>query len=179
MVTGWAGSRRCRGVKAGRYRSTCSTVGTSTASYAWVSTKPSMHTMTGSDSSSASRNAWTCRSAASWLDSAYSWIQPESRWLSASLWSFQILIGAPSARLATVMTIGSPRPAALYSASAMNSSPWLAVAVYVRAPTAEAPIATDRAANSDSTLTNSQPVSAPDFTSALSASTMWVCGEIG
>jgi hypothetical protein len=33
------------------------------------------------------------------------------------------------ARLASVMTIGKPRPLALYTASAMNSSPWLAVAV--------------------------------------------------
>ena len=40
-----------------------------------------------------------------------------------------MLIGAPIARLASVITIGSPRPEALKSASAMNSSPWLAVAV--------------------------------------------------
>ena len=38
-----------------------------------------MQTITGSDSSSASRNAWMCRSSASWLVSAKSWIQPESR----------------------------------------------------------------------------------------------------
>jgi hypothetical protein len=31
----------------------------------------------------------------------------------ASEWSFQMLIGAPIARLATVMTVGSPSPAAL------------------------------------------------------------------
>ena len=30
-----------------------------------------------------------------------------------SLWSFQMLIGAPIARLATVITIGRPRPEAL------------------------------------------------------------------
>ena len=30
-----------------------------------------------------------------------------------SLWSFQMLIGAPMARLATVMTIGRPSPDAL------------------------------------------------------------------
>ncbi len=54
-----------------------------------------------------------CRSSASWLVSAYSWIQPESRWDIASLWSFQMLMGAPIARLATVITIGSPRPEAL------------------------------------------------------------------
>ena len=40
-----------------------------------------------------------------------------------------MLIGAPIARLATVITIGRPSPDALNSASAMNSSPWLAVAV--------------------------------------------------
>ena len=34
----------------------------------------------------------------------------------------------------------------------MYKSPWLAVAVYARAPVAEAPIATDIAANSLSTL---------------------------
>jgi hypothetical protein len=31
----------------------------------------------------------------------------------ASLWSFQMLIGAPIARLATVITIGRPSPEAL------------------------------------------------------------------
>ena len=40
-----------------------------------------------------------------------------------------MLIGAPIARLAIVITIGNPRPDALYSASAMYSRPWLAVAV--------------------------------------------------
>ena len=72
-----------------------------------------MHTITGSESSSASRKAWMCRSSASWLSSANSCSQPQSRWLSASVWSFQMLIGAPIARFATVMTIGKPRPAAL------------------------------------------------------------------
>ena len=61
----------------------------------------------------ANRNAWMCRSSASWLVSANSWIQPQSRWLIESEWSFQMLIGAPSARLATVITIGRPRPLAL------------------------------------------------------------------
>jgi len=61
----------------------------------------------------------------------------------------------------------------------MYSSPWLAVAAYARAPAADAPMATDIAANSDSTLMNSHGVRRPDFTSRLSASTMWVCGEIG
>jgi hypothetical protein len=53
------------------------------------------------------------RSSASWLVSAYSWIQPESRWDIESLWSFQMLIGAPIARLARVITIGRPSPEAL------------------------------------------------------------------
>jgi hypothetical protein len=44
---------------------------------------------------------------------------------------------------------------------------------------AEAPIATDIAANSESTLMYSHGASWPDFTNSLSASTMWVCGEIG
>jgi len=39
-------------------------------------------------------------------------------------------------------------------------------------------MATDRAANSDSTLRNSA-FSSPFLTMALSASTMWVCGVIG
>jgi hypothetical protein len=70
-----------------------------------------------------------CRSSASWLVSANSWIQPQSRCESESEWSFQMLIGAPMARLATVMTIGRPRPEALYTASTMNSRPCEAVAV--------------------------------------------------
>src|SRR6516225_10384655 len=61
----------------------------------------------------------------------------------------------------------------------MNSSPWLAVAVYARAPAAEAPIATLIAANSLSTLMNSHGASRPLFTSSPSPSTMCVCGEIG
>ena len=138
-----------------------------------------MHTITGSEQRSASRNACTCMSAASWLLVAYSCSQPQSRSAIASLWSFQMLIGAPIARLATVITIGRPSPEALNSASAMYSRPWLAVAVYARAPVALAPIATDIAANSDSTLTNSHGASSPEATSRESASTMCVCGVIG
>src|SRR4051812_30896443 len=40
-------------------------------------------------------------------------------------------------------------------------------------------MATDMAANSDSTLMYSHGASAPVLTSPESASTMWVCGEIG
>ena len=72
-----------------------------------------MHTITGVESSSASRNAWMWRSSASWLSSANSWIQPLSRIDIESEWSFQMLIGAPIARLAIVITIGRPSPAAL------------------------------------------------------------------
>ncbi len=88
-----------------------------------------MHTITGSESASARRKAWMWRSSASWFVSAKSSIQPQSRWLIASVWSFQMLMGAPIARLATVITMGSPSPAALKTASAMKSRPWLAVAV--------------------------------------------------
>ena len=90
-----------------------------------------------------------------------------------------MLIGAPIARLATVITIGRPRPDALKSASAMYRRPWLAVAVYARAPVADAPIATDIAAYSDSTLMYSHGASSPRLTIADSASTMCVWGEIG
>src|SRR3954469_11066355 len=61
----------------------------------------------------------------------------------------------------------------------MYRMPWLAVAVYVRAPAAEAPMQTDIAANSDSTLMYSHGASAPVLTSEDSPSTMCVCGEIG
>jgi hypothetical protein len=47
----------------------------------------------------------------------------------ASLWSFQVLMGAPIARFATVITIGRPSPAAFQTASLIYSRPWLAVAV--------------------------------------------------
>ncbi len=111
-----------------------------------------MHTITGTERRSARAKACTCRSTAAWLEEANSWIQPESRIDIESEWSFQMLIGAPMARLATVITIGKPMPEALNSASAMNSRPWLAVAVYVRAPAAEAPMQADIAPNSDSTM---------------------------
>ncbi len=61
----------------------------------------------------------------------------------------------------------------------MKRSPWLDVAVYVRAPAAEEPIATDSAANSDSTLMNAQSLSVPSFTISPTPSTMCVCGVIG
>ena len=78
-----------------------------------------MHTITGSESSSASRNAWTCKSTASLVRLGVELDPAESRCDIESLWSFQMLIGDPIARLATVITIGSPSPDALYSASTM------------------------------------------------------------
>jgi hypothetical protein len=51
--------------------------------------------------------------------------------------------------------------------------------VYARAPVAEAPIAADIAPNSDSTSRYSQGASSAVRTMSESASTMWVCGEIG
>ena len=61
----------------------------------------------------------------------------------------------------------------------MYKRPWLAVAVYARAPVALAPMDADIAANSDSTLTNSHGESSPVLTSCERFSTMCVCGEIG
>ena len=55
IVTGSSGSSICWGTNAGRKSSTCSWVGRSTCSKAWVRTNPSMHTITGTDSDSASR----------------------------------------------------------------------------------------------------------------------------
>ena len=60
----------------------------------------------------------------------------------------------------------------------MYSSPWLDVAVYARAPAADAPIAADIAPGSDSTIRYSHGASSPMRTRS-SASTMCVCGEIG
>ncbi len=79
IETGSAGSSTCRGSYRGRKSSTCCCVGISARSQACVRMKPSMHTITGTESSSAIRNAWMCRSSASWLVSAWSWIQPASR----------------------------------------------------------------------------------------------------
>ncbi|EXI73929.1 MAG: hypothetical protein AW07_02067 [Candidatus Accumulibacter sp. SK-11] len=61
----------------------------------------------------------------------------------------------------------------------MNSKPCEAVAVYVRAPVADEPMATLMAANSDSTLMNSQLATSPALTISPRPSTMCVCGEIG
>ena len=39
------------------------------------------------------------------------------------------LIGAPMARVTPVITVGSPIPEALYTATSKNTMPWLEVAV--------------------------------------------------
>ena len=49
----------------------------------------------------------------------------------------------------------------------------------MRAPAADAPMQADMAPNSDSTIMYSQPARSPVRTWSDSASTMWVCGEIG
>ena len=61
----------------------------------------------------------------------------------------------------------------------MNRMPWEAVAVYVRAPVADAPIAAESAPNSDSTIRYSQGERSPVRTRSERCSTMWVWGEIG
>ena len=60
----------------------------------------------------------------------------------------------------------------------MYSSPWLEVAVNVRAPVAEAPMAQERAECSLSTCTYSA-ANAPDSTISDSRSTTTVCGVMG
>ena len=76
--------------------------------------KPSTQTMTGMDSSSASRKARILQIDRLLVGFGEQLeFQPASRIAMASEWSFQILIGAPIARLPRVMTMGSPRPAAL------------------------------------------------------------------
>ena len=70
METGSDGSRICRGSNGGRNASTWLAPGSSSRSCAWVRMNPSMHTITGSETCSAIRYAWMCRSIASWLVSA-------------------------------------------------------------------------------------------------------------
>src|SRR5664280_2395466 len=77
------------------------------------------------------------------------------------------------------MSVAIGASAAGARAFTATASPWLAVAVKARAPAAEAPIATDIAANSDSTLMNSHGERVPAFTIAPIASMMCVWGEMG
>ena len=59
--------------------------------------------------------------------------------------------GSAVERFAFIMTMGNLPPAAYVRTSAMYRRPWLDVAVNVRAPVADAPMAHERAECSDST----------------------------
>ena len=59
------------------------------------------------------RKACTVVSTACWLSAQKSCTQPASRTAMASCWSFQMEMGAPSARFAQVSTTGSRIPAML------------------------------------------------------------------
>ena len=104
----------------------------------WVSWNPSMFTLTGSITlrSSPTLKAWMTMSTTSWPLSAKKEIQPVSRIGMMSLWSFQMLIGPETARLAMIMTIGSRMAEVIGMTSLMNRSPWELVAVTTRAPVA-------------------------------------------
>ncbi len=146
----------------------------------WVRMKPSKFTITGSDTrrSSARRKAQMVRSSASWAFSAKICTQPTSRSAMMSEWSFQMLMGALSARLATVMTMGRRMAEAMKTISCMSASPCEEVAVKVRAPVAAVPQQTDMAECSLSTGTKAAS-SFPSATSSLRCSTMWVWGVMG
>ena len=73
---------------------------------------------------------------------------PASRIDMLSEWSFQILIGAPIARLPIVITIGTESRGVVDGFR--HEQQTLAAGCGVRARAAEAPIASDSAANSDS-----------------------------
>jgi hypothetical protein len=72
-----------------------------------------------------------------------------------SEWSFQMEMGPDRERLATVMTMGSRWAEAMNRISCIRARPWEEVAVYTRAPAAEAPTAALMAECSDSTGMNS------------------------
>ena len=83
-------------------------------SKAWVRMKPSMQTITGQESDLGQPEGLDVQVGRLLVGFGMnSWIQPASFIAMLSVWSFQMLIGAPIARLPTVMTIGRPRPAAL------------------------------------------------------------------
>ena len=64
-------------------------------------------------------------------------------------------MGEDNALLTSAMTIGSLKPEAIYSISAINANPWLDVPVMILPPAALAPIHADIAECSLSTGTNS------------------------
>ena len=106
------------------------------------------------------------------------WIQPASRTLMTSEWSFQIESGLESDRLASAMTMGSLMAAAMVKISDMRASPWELVEVKVLAPTAAEPQHTLMAECSLSTQMK-RPSREPSAQNLASSSTIWVCGVIG
>ena len=86
--------------------------------------------------------------------------------------------GSAVARFAFIMTMGNRPPDAYVRHSAMYSKPWLDVAVNVRAPAADAPMAHDSAECSLSTCTYSA-ASSPASTISERRSTTTVCGVMG
>ena len=149
-------------------------------SITWLRMKPSKCTIMGRSTrlSSAIRWAMITMSTASWPFSAKICSQPTSRSVITSEWSFQMLMGPDRARLATTITMGSRRLAAMNRISCMSARPWLAVAVKVRAPAAAVPQQVLMAACSDSTGMNSAS-SSPSATISERCSTTWVWGVIG
>jgi hypothetical protein len=117
-------------------------------------------------------------SITSWPLAANSEIQPVSRWLMMSLWSFQMLMGADTARLPRAITTGRRMAETMGITSPINSSPWELVAVNTRAPMAEAPQQALKAECSDSTQMNSAS-SLPSATMSERCSGMWVLGVMG
>jgi hypothetical protein len=101
-----------------------------------------------------------------------------SRSAMASEWSFQMLMGPESDRLATAITMGSRIAGAMNSISCIRARPWDAELVKVRAPAAEEPMQALMALCSDSTGTNSAS-RWPSATNSDRCSTMWVWGVMG
>ena len=97
----------------------------------WVSWKPSMLTTQGSitSGSSAILKDMIERSMASWPFSVKRQIQPLSRWGMMSPWSFQMLSGPDTARLALAMQMGSLIAETMGRISCISMSPWELVAV--------------------------------------------------
>ena len=149
-------------------------------SKAWVRMKPSTHTITGSDSSSASRNACTCRSSGLLVA------------LGVELDPARVALGHRVAVVVPDVDRRADRPVGHASSRsggpgrrrcrrprpcrAAPGWPWRCRSAR-RWP--RTPIATDMAANSDSTLMYSHGERSPRFTIAESPSTMCVWGEIG
>ena len=79
--------------------------------------------------SSAILKAMIERSMTSWPFSVNRQIQPLSRWGMMSPWSFQMLSGPDTARLALPMTTGRRMAETIGRISCISMSPWELVAV--------------------------------------------------